>query len=123
MESLIDSQHGPTVLIACLVIVLALHFFLKLGQFAFKVFEKKEELKETTINNLRNSIDNLTTAIATNIEATHRLEERMRSVEGGVSEFTKVKTNVRQAFAALKFLAGDDWPRIKKEIIEDQLTT
>ncbi len=123
MESLIDSKNGVTVLLAGLIIMLALHLFLKLGEFIFKVFEKKEELKESTMVNLKVSIDHLSTALATNIQATHILEDRMRSVEGGLSEFSKVKTNVRQAFAALKFLAGEDWPKIKKEIIEDNLTT
>src|ERR1044072_2299250 len=116
MDSVIDGQHGATTLIAGLVIVLALQVILKVGEFIFKSVEKKEDLKETTMQNLKVSIDNLCTQLATNIEATHRLEERMRAVEGGVSEVANMKTNVRKAFSALKFLAGDEWPQIKKEV-------
>lgn len=121
MEHLIDGQSGPTSLIAGLVIVLAIQVILKVGEFIFRLFEKKEELKEATIQNLKISIDNLCTNLAMNIEATHRLEERMRTVEGGVTEVANMKTNVRKAFAALKFLAGDEWPQIKKEVLEEPI--
>lgn len=119
MEKLIDQEHGPTVLIACLVIILALHLVVHVGKFVFEIFKKRSELTEETMKNLVGSIDNLRNALAANIGATHTLEERMRSSENHMAEVANLKTDIRKLTAAIKSLAGEKWADLRKSLADD----
>lgn len=113
MESLVSGEHGATALIAGLIIVLVLHLLMKMAEFIFELFNKKNEVTQK-------NIDNLITSLSMNIEALHRLEERMRSVETKLAEISKLKGEFTRLRLALKILAGDSWSNIRKSIAEDE---
>ncbi len=109
---MLDSKNGVSGMLAGLILILALHLLVKLGEFVFELFKKKNELTEK-------NIDNLISALSMNTESLHRLEERMRSVETQLTEASKLKIDIRMLFAAIKSVAGERWPDIRKSIAED----
>lgn len=115
MEQLVDISHGPTVLVACLVIVLALHLALKLGEFVFDLAKKRGELTEK-------NIERLIETIALNTQAQHSLEHRMRTLEDEISDFSKSKIDIKRLFSAVKTIAGPEWPQIRQAILDDDIT-
>ena len=120
-EKFIDTNHGLTVLLAGLIIAISLFSFIELLKFFREMRKEKDQVTEATMLNLKNSIENLTTQIATNISATHLLEERMRSLEEQLKEFDKSKVDVRRFFAAVKAVAGEDWPMVRQAILDDEV--
>ncbi len=119
MEHLIDAQHGPVALLAGLVIVLALHFLLKLGEFLWKMFLEKNRMRDQSISNLINMVAGNTTDL-------HRIQDRLSGLEKQshhMSEHAKIsEVNTRRIFAAIKKLSGKNWPTVRKHILEDDVT-
>lgn len=97
-----------------MLIIGSLHLITKVGEFVFGIVKSKNDITEK-------SIENLTNFISGNTEALHRLEERMRSVETELKGFDSTKLNVRKLFAAVKAVAGADWPLVKQAIIDDEI--
>lgn len=120
MEKLIETQ-GIYGLLSGIIVISALHLIAKLGSFVFDLLKKKNEVTEKTLENLKISIDNLCTALATNVSAVHSLEERMRSAEQELRRLDEFKIDIRRLFGAIKEISGDNWPEIKKTIMEDIL--
>ncbi len=116
MEKLIEGEHGLTVLLAGLVIVLCLHLIAKIGHFIWEFNQKKHQLTEETIKSL-------TTMIASNTSAIHSLEERLRHIEKQLESLDKFKIDIRGLIEAIKYLSGDKWPDIRRIIIEDKFPT
>ncbi len=107
MESLIDSQHGASTLLAGLVIILCLHLVLKLAQFLYEMARKKNELSERNIESLSNSLK-------TAIDSIQSTNSRLAAVERDLNEVLKFKLDFRRLFSAVKYIAGDKWPEAKK---------
>lgn len=116
MEALVSGEHGVTTLLAGLVIILSLHLCLKLGEFIFELIKKKSELTEK-------NIDNMVNALALNIEALHKLEARMSSIETTLKDFSRFKVDVRRLFIAIKELSGENWDAIRKTIMDDDFSS
>lgn len=119
MEHLIDSQHGATVLLAGLIIVLALHLLLKLGEFVFELFKSKESLKEKRVDHLISMVSSNTADIA-------GIKDQMEAIKKLASAFEehskKTEVSTRRIVAALKKITGKEWPEIRKHILEDEIT-
>lgn len=116
MEKVLDGEHGVSGLLAGLIVVLCLHLLTKLGHFIWEFFNKKQEVTE-------DAIKNLTSVLSANTAATHSLEERLRVIDDELKELSKFKIDVRLLISAIKELAGDKWPDIRKIIIEDKFPT
>lgn len=118
MENLIDSQHGPTVLIASLILALSLHLILKLIKFVYELFKEKAHLKEK-------NIDNLVMMLSGAMESLIRIESRLSSMETQVkiyaSHSEKNEGTTRQIFSALKKLSGKNWPKVRQHIMDDEI--
>ncbi len=85
---------------------------LKVGEFLWKLREKKESLSEAAVKDL-------TKAVQANTAATQHLENRLQHLEKLVTDVPKFKTDLRRFYTALKELAGSEWPRIRDEILKD----
>lgn len=103
MEGLVETGHGPTVLIAGLVIVLCLHLVVKFLEIGLKIFQKKSEATDQT------KIDVI------------RLEHELKNINKNLRELLKLKDDVNNAFTAIKIMAGKKWPEISKRVREDRL--
>ncbi len=113
MEKLVEDGHGVTVLLAGLVIILSLHLITKIGHFIWEFNQEKHQLTEK-------SIDNLTQMLASNTSAIHSLEEKLSKVHHEIEALNRFKIDIRLLIDAVKHLAGDKWPEIRKIIIEDK---
>lgn len=90
-------------MVAGLIVILALHLLLSIGKLAFEVVRKKGEISERAMDGVS------------------RLETRMMAVERDLNEVLKLRHDFRKLFSAIKVIAGDKWPDIKKQIKEDDL--
>jgi uncharacterized coiled-coil protein SlyX len=91
--------------VAGVCIVLLLLVLMKVGEFLWKMKEKKESLSEKAIERLSHAVVENTAAI--------------KHLEMSLGELPKFKTDIRRFYAALKILAGDEWVQIRKEIMEE----
>lgn len=111
MEQLVG-EHGLAGLLAGILVVLALHVVVKTGHFIFDLFKKKHEITDK-------HIESLIAALSQNVEAIHRLDDRIRLIETSLRDFDKFKLDMRRSFQALKFLSGDKWGEIRRMFMED----
>lgn len=107
MESLLDSHHGATSLLAGLIILLCLHLLMQVGRFLFEILKKKNESYER-------QIEGLLSALKSNSDTFQKFEHRIAAIERDLNEVLKFKVDFRRLFSAVKFIAGDKWPEAKK---------
>ncbi len=103
MEMALSKFADPSQLMAWLVLILTLHLLLKIGQIAFETVKKKSELSERAIEGLG------------------KIEHRMASLERDLNEILKFRQDFKRLFTAVKVIAGDRWPDVRKAILEDDL--
>ncbi len=108
MDALLDSQHGLTTLLAGLIVILTLHVFLIIAKFIFELARKKTE--------------DYTNALKTTSDSIQKMESRIMTVERDLNEVLKFRQDFRRLFTAIKVLAGDKWPEVRKKIMEDDLS-
>lgn len=112
---LLDSDHGIPTLLSGIIVILALNWFTSFLKFLWSLVKKKAELSEQ-------SIEKLTIALQLNTKATEKLESRINEVEQELAEIPKFKNDLRRLFTGVKALAGEDWSRIRKIIMDDEET-
>lgn len=101
--------------IAGVCILLTLMLFAHVGEFLWKIQQKKSTATDE-------AIEQLTTAVEENTCAHKSLQNRIIHLESTIAELPKFKTDVRRFYAAIKELSGDEWPRIRDEILKDEFT-
>jgi TRAP-type uncharacterized transport system substrate-binding protein len=52
-------------------------------------------------------------------KSTERNTKQIEELVKALSELPKLKLDMRRAFIAIREIAGDEWPAIRKEIMED----
>jgi hypothetical protein len=114
MDGLIDTQHGPVVLLASLLIMFCIHIVISVGKLLFEIFKKKEEKSDRNLNEV-------SLALQQNTNAVRELRIQLGILEREISEIQKYKLNVNRLFAAVKIMAGPKWQDIKKEIVDDDI--
>lgn len=102
MEDLFSLKYG----IAGVCILLTLQSLMKMAEFLWGLREKKDSVSEAAIKEL-------TLAMEANTKEIHLLKT-------AVGELPKFKKDVRRFYTAIKTLAGDEWPDIRKELLEDE---
>lgn len=113
ISDLIDVKHGISGLLVSVCIILSLQLVVKVGEFLWKLKEKKDSASEEAIKNLTKALEN-------NTETTRHLDVRLSKLETSLDGHVKLRKDVRRAFSAVKLVAGDRWPEIMKEILEDE---
>lgn len=111
MESLVDSQHGSSTLLAGIAIVLCLHLFLKISEFLWNMAKKKSDLSDL-------SIEKLTVALNHSTSAIEKLEHEIISVKKDIAQIPRFKHDLRRAFMAIRIISGEKWPKIREELME-----
>lgn len=112
MDAVLSKDHGTTVLLAGLIIVLCFHLLLGIGKFIYQIFHKKSESADR-------SVENLTIALRTTTDGLNEIRTRMTVLERDLNEVLKFRQDFRRLFAAVKMLADDKWPEIRKKIIDE----
>lgn len=108
MEKLLDPANGPIALIT----FLALHLVIKIVEFLWAFKEKKDLVTES-------GIEKLSQAVQQNTWASEKLEARIKQLEHTLGVVDKLQTDMRKAFIAIKSISGDNWPKIREEIMEE----
>lgn len=111
MEKLFSLQYG----VGGICVLLTLMVLVRVGEFVWKILQKREELSEKTVRDL-------TQAVVDNTAETKSLGQRIVHLETSLGEVGKLKLDVRRSYAAIRQLAGDRWPAIRDEIMKDGLT-
>lgn len=118
LPNVIQTNQGIPTLLATIAIALSLQLVMQVWKFIFGLAKKKYEVSEKAI------ID-MTSELKTNTRALEKVCTRMESVEEDLvivgRELPKVKVDIRRAFAAMKYMAGDDWSEIRKKLNEEEI--
>lgn len=117
-ETLIPLLSSGSVpgLLAAIIVMLGVHLFTSTGRFLWSLKEKKDALSEQTVKDFSLSLDHYTVVA-------EKLDDRIRKLEASIDEFSKHKGDLKRLFLAVKLLAGESWPTIRKEILEEEEAT
>lgn len=109
-----NPQQSLLALLAGLVITGCLQVFLKILEFMWQFVKKKIDTNEDITKELITALNGCTSALA-------KLDEKVASLEAVLLEIPKFKLDLKRMFTAIKMMAGEDWAKIKKEIMDDEL--
>lgn len=112
MDNFIDSQHGIGVLLSSIAVVLALHLFVQLGKFVFELMKSKSRATDEQLLDLSSALQQNTGAIG-------QLSTDFRRLERELGEIGKYRMDTQKLFSAVKIVAGDRWPEIRKAMEDD----
>lgn len=99
---------------AGVIVLLAIRIVISVGEFLWRLHEKKNQVCETTIERLTESVKKNTIAIEV-------LTREIEKLEIPVKEVPKLKTDIRRFYLAVKAIAGDRWNQIRDEVLRDDL--
>lgn len=108
----IDKDNGIAGLLTSIAVILSLHLVMRVGSFLWGLKVEKDRLSEQTVKDLVKSVGENTTAV-------DDLRLEVKRFEAAVAEIPKLKLDLRRLYAALKIIAGEEWPNIRKEIMQD----
>ena len=111
MEKILSLEYG----VGGVCVLLTLMVLLKVGEFLWKMRERKDTLSET-------AIQDLTAAVESSTRAMQHLDLRLQHMEKSIAELPKFKTDIRRFYSAIKEVAGEKWPAIRDEIMKDEFT-
>ena len=80
-------------------------FIMQVLKFVWDIVKKKQDHSEDTMKYNTVAVQTLTASL-------DKLKEQ-------ISEIPKMKTDIKRSFTAHKIIAGDKWPEIRKEIMEE----
>lgn len=109
MEKLLTLEYG----IAGLCVLVTLSILVKVGEFLWVHKKEKDVLSNVEIKKL-------TSAVEANTAASSHLENRLKNLEEKYSDLPKFKEDMRRFYAAIKVMAGEEWPTIRDEIIKEK---
>jgi hypothetical protein len=113
MTELLVSEHGFAVLLVGVIILLALNLITRVGEFVFKLIEKKNHGTDTQIREI-------TMTLTQNTDAVREVRVILSVIQQELGEVKKFKADTDLAFTAIKKLAGKDWPKLRKAIEEER---
>ena len=74
---------------------------------------------ETVKSFVVKKVEDSSKALTANTLAIKDLTMSVKSLEKDVQDITKLRLDLRRYYGALKMLAGDKWPSIRKELEEE----
>lgn len=98
--------------ISGLCVLLTIMVLMRVAEFVWKLYEKKESLSESAVINLSRVVQENTIAL-------QMLDLRLKNIEASISELPKIKNDLRRFFSAVKEIAGERWPEIRDELMKD----
>jgi len=101
-EDALNLKYG----VAGICVMLTLLVLVEVGKFVWGLREKKDSLSDVEIKKLTMAVEENTASI--------------KHLEGSLGEVQKLKTDVRRYYTAIKMLAGERWPEIRDEILDEE---
>lgn len=111
MEQLLEVKSIPALMVV-IVVFMALHLVKGIAEFLWKMKEKQDTASETAIKEL-------TEGLKKNTLAMEHLDDRIEGLEEILTELPKFKLDMRRMYTAIKYISGDKWAKIRKDIMED----
>jgi hypothetical protein len=113
MTELLGSEHSFTVIFVGIIVLLALNLIMRIGEFVFKLIEKKSHGTDTQIKEI-------TMALTQNTDAVREVRVHLSVIQQELLEVKKFKSDSDMLFTAIKVIAGEKWPEVRKAIQEDR---
>lgn len=113
MEELINSKG-----ISALVIILGLHLLVNVAKILLRFFVKEQEKEKVNYDYQITKIDLTLTQVN---ESVRDLRVQLGMLERELADVGKFKSDSQALFSAIKFMAGEDWPSVRKAIDDDRL--
>lgn len=107
MEEILSHANSVPTLLAAICVIGTLHLVFKLAEFTWKMIEKRSEISESTMKSLVSSVQ--------------RLDSTIRQIEKDLTDIPKFKKDIERCFRAMKLLAGDKWPEIRRSLSEEDV--
>lgn len=85
---------------------------LRVAEFLWRMKEKRESISEQDLRDLTRAVQDSTLAMK-------MIDLRLKAIEASNSDLPKLKNDLRRVYTALKEISGDDWSRIRDEIMKD----
>lgn len=114
MENLIDTQHGFSVLLVSIIVLLAFQLLARVGEFLWKLSTQRSSSTDSEIT----KID---LALTQNTQAVRELRIQIGILERELAEVHKFKSDSQKLFSAVKIMAGKRWPEVRKAMEDDAL--
>ena len=108
MERAFSLEYG----VAGVCVLLTIMILIKVGEYVLSIAKEKETLSETAVKNLSAELKD-------NTQALRDLSGRLEKAEALAADIPKLKIDVRRFYTAIKTISGDEWPRVRDEIMKD----
>jgi hypothetical protein len=102
MDSFLSLQNS----LAGILILGFFHLVLMLAKFFWGLRKAKEDTSEETLKY--------------NTQAVQNLPMSLEKLKDQISALPKMQKDLKRSFVGIKIIAGNDWPRIRKEIEEEE---
>lgn len=114
MEALLDAQHGAATLLVGLIVILALHLVMKVGELIWDIIKDKNKDSKTEITEI-------SMALRQNTDAVRELRVQISVLQQELVELQKLKIDTSKLFSAVKIMSGKRWPNLRKAVEADLL--
>jgi hypothetical protein len=133
MGALNFDGHNVAALLASLILVFSLNLVWKVVALFIDGYKEKNKKTDQGIKELQEKIerklDQFQGFLTSYIEETIRLSDKMvrfsdkmESTEKRLDDLMEIDAKLRRLNSAIKLIAGEEWPRIKKEITDEDFT-
>jgi hypothetical protein len=124
MAEILGSEHGLSALLAGVIVLLALNLITRIGEFVFKMLQKKSQTTDEQIARIARLMDDHTMknsmALTQNTDAVRELRVQISVLQQELGDVKKFKSDSDMLLSAVKILAGQKWPRVRKAIEDDR---
>jgi hypothetical protein len=103
MEEILNA-HGAV----AICIILTAHLLFKVVEFLWSIKEKRDQLSEATVSEL--------------VKTVQRLDATLHEIKGQLSDLPKFKKDMNRCWAAVKEIAGDKWPAIRRVVMDEEIS-
>ena len=129
----LDLSNLPQIL-AALVLALALNAIVMVAKIFLESYKEKnkktdegikileKKITDNAVETLDKKIERFSSLLGSYMETTIRLTDKMEHTEKRLDQLMAMDAKLRKINSAIKLIAGPDWPRIKKEITDDEFT-
>lgn len=97
---------------AALCILITIYILFRVFTFVWQIKKEKDKLSEESVKKLAQAMEQNTAEL-------HELRAQIQSLESTFAEFPKFKLDMRRLFFAVKSIAGEKWPAIRAEMMQE----
>lgn len=112
IRAISEGQSASTLLLT-IVIILGFHLIFAVFRFLWGEYQEKDKKKSKDIKSLSETVTENTRALV-------KLENELNQLGESVSEMNTIKSDISRMFTILKSMAGEKWPEVRDDAVEDQ---